>query len=809
MHGFLNAAERHLALLLAASVLVILIAVSYYAGGLPVYWQSTLIDDVLLWTASSLLLAVLLRLCIRPQAIALLCGAMLLYLAIGTGLLETASALLFFTACFLYGRILLWLLFPTANPPHDVTRPLLIGLAIQLTFFSALIHTPFNNRTVYAAVQLAPLLLFALTGQLPVLARQAGAGLSLQTATLTRLPYWYGVALVMLVAFVARYAFLPTLSFDDNVLHLRMWAELTFYHRYSFDVVSQVWAAAPFAVDLMHAVISLVAGTDSRAALNLLLLALLCRQLWMILAHFGLESAGCLLLVGLFVSTPMTGALLLTLQTELFLALLATAGARLVLQARAGWYTGNTIALLAVAALCCAAKLTGIMLGGLLVLALLIQLWPLRLAELTAHSVASRLFFACTLLGLAVLACNAYYTAWRITGNPVFPLYNGIFQSPYYEPFNFSDERWLTGFSLASWWSAFFATSRHFESQDFVAGFQYLFLLPLGALMLCKRLPGKTALLILLPLLGFGTVMFAATQYWRYLYPVFPLATVACGFLLLRDGSNVAVRNTTAARAAISACMVLNLWFVPGVSWLFAIAPGESYTRAERELLTWSYSPAKFLTAHVNDTAPGSRILYHWNSSSGASLHGQPVYIDWFSPSRLAKLRTIEHEADIRAFLDDESIDYVIWNMEQVGPPDQAQWWLKELLSSHGRPVLQASGDVLYQLRGRPLAWQEIIRLDDVQATTARLGVANLTVPGASRARVRVSVACSDPAGILVAEIHWNQGPPYRRDIPCTVAPFEYAEALPVPGGATAAEIVLSVRAASAATVTSLVVETD
>src|SRR5690606_38852760 len=119
---------------------------------------------------------------------------------------------------------------------------------------------------------------------------------------------WYAL-LVILLGATARYALFPSIGGDDNALHLRLWTELAWRHYYSFDFKAQVWSVAPFALDLLHAVPSLVAGADARGSLNLALYLLLLRQLWCILAGWGLRPADSLLLLTLFVSTPLTGNL--------------------------------------------------------------------------------------------------------------------------------------------------------------------------------------------------------------------------------------------------------------------------------------------------------------------------------------------------------------------------------------------------------------------------------------------------------------------------------------------------------------------
>lgn len=796
--------------LLAGSIATILGAIGYYAESIPVYWLDAIKSDALWWICVCVVLALVLRLSVPQQARALFCSVLVLYLAAGVGFEESATVLLFFSACYLYGRLLLGLVFPgAASAASGLTRPLLIGLAIQLTLFSLLIRRPLNFPIGYLAIQLAPLLLLAMTGQLPALLRQIRMELKSGSERLNAIPYWYCCALLVLLGLMARYAFYPSLSWDDNVGHLQMWTELTHNQQFTFDVVTQVWAVSPFAVNLMHSIVSLIAGADARGAFNLVLLALLLRQLAAIFAHLDVDISDRLLLCVLFVSTPLAAFLLVTLQSELFLALLATAGVRLALTAPRGWYDANMLALASVAALACATKLPGALLGVLLLSGALIRQWPLSAIELSQYRKPSKMVFMLALCGLGVLALNSYVSAWRITGNPFFPLYNGIFQSPYLEASNFVDERWLTGFSLASYWNVFFNTDEHYESRKFVAGFHYLFLLPLALPLVWRRLPARSALVLLVPLLGFGLAMFAATQYWRYLFPVLPLAMVAMAFLLVSIGGPHAERYIWPARVTMGLCLLLNFWFYPGISWQFAIPPSASDTPAERERLTWDHAPAKALTTYVSSIAPGSQVLYHKEIPLGATLHGDPIYLNWYSPRYSERAGKLTGEADVRSFMEDLGIDFVIWNMNSVDVAGEMQELVKDYLSGYGEPLLQASSYVLFRIQRAPLAYLQIFSSSDLEPIDAMQSLGIISTGDARVARFLTSFACASDEGYLVVTLNWDSGWTWSRLLPCSPETRDYQEAFVIPNGVRSADLYIAVQDASSALVSRFVMEVD
>ncbi len=77
-----------------------------------------------------------------------------------------------------------------------------------------------------------------------------------------------------------------------------------------------------------------------------------------------------------------------------------------------------------------------------LVLAIFVT-WPRR-----RFSLAAVAFFGAGLLaGFGLTGGYSAYTLWSKYGNPVFPFYNGIFESPWYPPVNMSDPRFM-GHSL-------------------------------------------------------------------------------------------------------------------------------------------------------------------------------------------------------------------------------------------------------------------------------------------------------------------------------------------------------------------------
>lgn len=791
--------------LAASAATAVLVVALYFYGATPVgYWTEDFTSDGLRCAGLLVLMATVLRFCARQQAPVLLASGVLLYLAGGLGLAQSAAALLLPVSSWLLGRRLFTFMFPAQA--CAASAALLCGLAVYLAVFGIMIHYPVNYRTVYLVLLAAPLIADFMQGRRPPWVQELAAELAAWTASAKELPYWYFAAATIGLTLLARLAFFPTLGYDDNALHLGLWTQLTHDHVYAFDHVFQIWELAPFAVDLLHASVNLVAGADARGASNLVLLAVLLRQLWSILGIFGLATGNRVLVLLLFSSTPMTGYLLTTLQTELFMALLAASGARFVLELRGNWCSPHSAALLAVAALSCATKLPGAGLGIMILAAACLQLWATR-GDSVHPPLRNMVLLAAFTALLATVAFNAYLTAWRLTGNPVFPLYNAIFLSPYFDASNYTDLRWIKGFTLSRYWDLFFNTAQYYESENFVAGFQYLLLLPLGLVVLLLRPLRQHATALLLPLLGYGLFVFAATQYWRYQFPVFPLASAVIGALLVPHYSP---RGLLLVRGALVTCIVLNAVFYPGITWFFKLDTGRAYTEAGKREYIEQYAPARTLTEWVNHNAPGSRVLYPQETAHGATLDGDPIYVNQYSPTHVARVQSIRDEAGVAEFLRNENIDYVITLMNDMSTPGGAKWALREYLSHAGIPVLKAAEYILYRVAGHDLPYRQVFAL----AGTASIDgnpreLATVATGGITMARYRVGFTCESATGNFVAQINWDVGMAYYRLIPCRQELTQFAEAIPVPAGASSGVIFGTVQDAGTALVNSLSLETN
>ena len=89
----------------------------------------------------------------------------------------------------------------------------------------------------------------------------------------------------------------------------------------------------------------------------------------------------------------------------------------------------------------------------------------------------------------AIAALLPYAYAWRITGNPVFPYFNGIFKSPLFPVTNFESSLYPGGISVRDFFDLTFASGHYLEGGDGALGFAVPLLLPAG--LLRRRSPDR------------------------------------------------------------------------------------------------------------------------------------------------------------------------------------------------------------------------------------------------------------------------------------------------------------------------------
>jgi hypothetical protein len=351
-------------------------------------------------------------------------------------------------------------------------------------------------------------------------------------------------ATVLLFGLASTACWLPSLQMDDLTYHLGLPAQLRLHGVYAPDARLQMWAYAPWAGDLLHGIVGVLARREAHGAMN---------GLWLLL----MAGAAASLLTSLHAAPRERWAALALLASLPPLVWMA-AGQQTELAA-----TAVTLALAAVIV----ADAPGRLWVGAVLFAGLFALKPVHgiaALPLIAHAAWrhrgalpwTRLPIAIALF--AVVALSSEVMAWRATGNPLLPLFNQVFRSPVIPAAQLDDARWHAGLALDLPWRMVFDTDRYLEGWDGALGFAPIALG--GVLLLALLRPRRRGLLLcaiaamLLPLLSM--------QYARYAWPGLGLLLV-----LLPIGMAAASGRRTFAWVLTALCL-LDLGYQANASWL-------------------------------------------------------------------------------------------------------------------------------------------------------------------------------------------------------------------------------------------------
>lgn len=820
MVDFGNRSKSEIGVLVALLLPVVITTLGLFANWESTghIWADSVTHHLLGYLAVFLLLVFWGQVFFKAIAHSLISALGLLFLVSYSGILEFLSVSLFIVSSYCLGNLLLrWTLPGQANSRIFFLSSFALGAAVLVLFFGALILLGNNRRELYLLYLTLPILgycWFLRTTINPWV--DLWKWLPSLVSDINRLsgPKFYGFLFVAI--YVTSYCLFPTVTSDEQAVHLAIWSQLEANGKFVIDPSTQIWSVAPNTVALIHAITSLVAGADSKSAMNFYLFILTLGGLFQLLGRIKLNQNDSLAVATLFVSTPIISILLVSVQTDLFLGLTLVGVALAVLSLN----TDRELAALGgifCGALALSAKLPGILIAA--PVALLVLVHALRARYYKHFSLSDW----CKLLGLLavalLLAIWPYLKAYYYTGNPVFPLFNGVFQSPFARPENFKDLRWFSGANLNSFMGLFYESKSHMEvTNNFVGGFQYFLLVPV-AMLLAFWGKQKQSLAIIGLMLFYLVPIYWSLQYLRYFYAALPLASVLVAIFFLVKYKSALRKNV--ALFGIYWLAFANFFFMPGASWLFIISPLSVLDAKSAEAFQQEMMPEVKLNRLVSETKHSPTVLFHYGRPFGATLIGKPIYYANYSYTYFSRMSQWQNSADMLSDLKTWGVDFVYWDQKEAySKNNNFQNMSRELLLAHGKPAFQSGNLLAFSLAETRLNYQPIFIFDqstkfavkgnpsvseqNISLRAGDLLSVDLEVADYSAFKYQVSYVCESEADFYVAQLNWDTGAAYYKLLGCTTENTSYAEVGMVPPGAKKATLYLSVHAKQAVNVSGL-----
>lgn len=432
----------------------------------------------------------------------------------------------------------------------------------------------------------------------------------------------------------------PEISADGLAMHMVIPARMAAAHRWPFDPAEFAWALMPMGGDWVWTIGWMTGGEAAARLMNLLLLGLIT---WMVAkrASDALGAWPAAMLAGAFLSTPLVQHV---------------TGSLFVENATALWVTAAAVVLTETRLVDGRARLGfGLLLGmaAATKFGALAFLVPL-LAGAVWIAGGRRTSFA--LLPAVIVGVFPYANAWLRAGNPVFPFFNAVFRSPWYEAANFRDPRFETPPGWTTLYDLTFHTRRFIEGWDGAAGFLLLALILVTVPGWRPRWPREGTVLLGAALAG-GALSFLGQSNLRYLYPMLPLLVLAAGFALRESA---ATRTGAAAMAAGFALLfLLHLRLLPAAGPYHGDFWQPARTGCEREAYLQRRAPERTLAEWLNRHAPGARVAWFDGNAVG-DFRGRALTASWHCPFFWKRLRDAASPEALEELIRGYRIDFVI-----------------------------------------------------------------------------------------------------------------------------------------------------
>jgi hypothetical protein len=263
-----------------------------------------------------------------------------------------------------------------------------------------------------------------------------------------------------------------------------------------------------------------------------------------------------------------------------------------------------------------------------------------------------------------------YAYAWAMTGNPVFPLMNNIFHSPFWPPVAFQDSSYVGHLSPWLLYRMTFDSGTYLQSWPGSMGFVFMALLPAGVVAAILS-PMRAIIAALLIAAFYIAVTLGEEQYIRYIFPVFPLVLLICIHGMATLGRSRWSRIALVATAL--ALGVLDIYKLPSAGWILLDSDMRwAFDRTRQHDMLAAEVPERLANDLINAIAPGQPHVIYACDAYGAFLRGTPVYTNWYNMQVQAELVAAKTPAQMKSIMDAEQVTFAVVNNTSTLPTDRA-----------------------------------------------------------------------------------------------------------------------------------------
>lgn len=471
-------------------------------------------------------------------------------------------------------------------------------------------------------------------------------------------------------------AFMPEMGYDALAMHLFVPGHMLHRSRWLFDVDTYVFAVMPMLTEWLYSIVYILSGEASARLLNVVFL-LISAKLIVEIIEYKNKEGGALWGALFFLTTPLTFAIGSSLFIDSLLCLFVLAGVYLMLiiinddQNK----NGNLFLLGIILGLMIATKSVGFIYVSIIFI-FIIFFRRLFIYNKNLNTIMLFLFI------FFLIGVIPYVNAYLISGNPVFPFFNGIFKSENFTPVNFDNPLYRSGISFKTLYDLTFISEKFLESGPGAGGFTLLLLLIPSSLYLIYT-KNKIALIIGLCGLLMFLLEFQFQSYLRYVFPVYAIFYAYIGISL----SDLKVRSLfiykiSAFFAFLS--LILNLIFINASASYKTFPVDLLFNKDLKSKYVLDSIPIRGAVEHINSLTTNEPVLVMANPMV-AGLKVDALYPIWYNVKLQEKMIEAKTPEKMVQLIKDYGVKYII--LDSLWEP----YWAKGYWGNNSVTSLVAS----------------------------------------------------------------------------------------------------------------------
>ncbi len=542
---------------------------------------------------------------------------------------------------------------------------LLVGAGMYGTAVGLLAHLPVNYPGVYGLILAVPLLIWWRSA---VDCFNKCVSLVLESAPLPARINWLAsaVAVVALIHFVV--ALMPEVGHDALAMHLFIPAHMATRHQWGFNADLYVWAVMPMLGDWIFTLNYMLAGETAARLINVSFIYVLGWLIRDLVLWCGGTIKGARWATLIFLSTPLTFTESSSLFIESIWGAFIVASIFTLLKPMGSNDSSRGWLVLAGLFLGFAASTKAVTLTMLPIFSGVVLLqykFYFKKIDFLTWFIAVNLFL---LMGVV-----PYANAWTLTGNPVFPFFNAIFQSPFYPIVNFeSSSVFGKGITWDILYRMTFDSGKYLEATVGASGFQWLLLfLPASVFLLIGKVHKGTSLLIIGVLVVL--MVFQSVSYLRYAFPAWAILAVIIGLVL--GHSDASKFNLTKLAWSVTglSTVLLNLLFLSSGAPYRDFTVSSIFDKTYKESYLNGRLPIRNAVEALNRINIAKSPVAVFAHPLTAGINSEALYSNWYNFRFQSEMNAANSLEDIGSLLLRRGVDFVILDSNWSGGPEKRE----------------------------------------------------------------------------------------------------------------------------------------